>query len=212
MYFDIFIPTPPHNSSHIHYTTFPPCPNFMSYALHLLGLLTLHFHRHSCSLAKGDDIKIWDICKGQKIKSPFNFFLSTAIFLIETSVSELLFLVNNYSAELHRYWGTKMTDPENSPNIHVLRAGENNMMSVSPILEVALRFSEGSLGMHQYLTPTLVSSQGGLVSKRRRKCFLPLRSREPAPDLQGLSTALLMPALVQATQESKSGGWLQPGV
>lgn len=176
----------------------------MSCALHLLRLLMLHFHKLSCSLAKSDAVKIWDICKRQKVKSSFNFFKPTAIFLTEQSVSELFFLVNNDSADPHKYWGAKMTDPENSPNIQVLRAGESEV-SYPNLGSCSLALRREFQLCTRAPTPTSMSSQGEWVSKRKSQCFFPLGRREPAPDLQGLSIELLMHALVQTTQESDAG-------
>lgn len=182
--------------------------------LHLQRLSMLDVHTLRCSLA---NVEWWpwrsEIIVGQGTVKVHSIFSNSCFPDKVQCLWDQKFLSSNYSVYLQRHWGAKMIDPESpwQKNNSMFWGQESNTKSVSPIWETDLWLLEGSFRQASLPSFNLSVLYFQWVSKKRSQCFLPLR-RESGFDKQGLSTAVLTHALVLATLEAKTGGWLQPRV
>lgn len=153
-------------------------------------------------------MKSWDLCRTQQSKSPLDFLKINSCFPDKAQcLRDQELLSSNYSDDPKRYWGAKMTDLELF-HLKTLREGKNNTKVSEPSLGGCSLAPGGKVqASSPSRAPTSVSSHCEWVSRKRS-----LWRRQSGPGLQGLSTAILMHALVLATQEAEAGEWLQPRV
>lgn len=153
-------------------------------------------------------MKSWDICRTQQSKSPPIFlkkinscFPDKAQFLRDQELLSGNYSVDPQSSDLELF---HLKTFEGRWEQHRVSEPSLGGCSLVPGWEVQTSIPSRA--------PTSVSSHCEWASRKRSQCFHPLWRRQSDPSLQGLSTAILMHALVLATQEAEAGGWLQPRV